>query len=79
MSWTTENKNVSSANNFYMLLISFVRLLIYIKNNKGPKMDPCGTPAWISTQDESNNLRKNGTYAILVYDKVVTKRKYRKR
>ena len=27
---------------------------------------------------EVNELRKNGTYAILVYDKVVTKGKYRK-
>ena len=26
--------------------------LMYIKNNKGPKMDPCGTPARILTQDE---------------------------
>ena len=52
MSWTTENKDVSSANNLHLLLISFDKSLIYIKNNKGSKMEPCSTPARITAQDE---------------------------
>ena len=51
MSWTIENKDVSSANNLHLLLISFDESLIYIKNNKDPKMDLCGTPSWMSAQD----------------------------
>ena len=52
MSWTTENKDVSSANNLHLLLISFYQSLIRVKKKKGRKMDPCGAPAWISAQDE---------------------------
>ena len=48
MSWTTENKDVSSANNLQLLLISFDKSMIYIKNSKGPNMTSCGTRAWIS-------------------------------
>ena len=36
---------VSSANNIgNSLFVTFGRSLIYIINNKGPNMDPCGTP-----------------------------------
>ena len=52
LSWTTENKDVSSANNLHLLLISSDKSLIYIKNNKRLKMDPYGTPVWISAQEK---------------------------
>ena len=32
--------------------VTYLLLLIYIKNNKGHEMDPCGIPARISSQDE---------------------------
>ena len=52
MSWTTENKEVSSANNLHSLLRPSGKSLTYIKNKRGPRMEPCGTPARISTQEE---------------------------
>ena len=52
MSWTMENKEVSSANNLHWLLRPFGKSLTYIKNKRGPRMEPCGTPARISTQKE---------------------------
>ena len=52
MSWTTENKEVSSANNLHSPLRPFGKSLTYIKNKRGPRMEPCGTQALISTQDQ---------------------------
>ena len=52
MSWTTENKEVSSANNLHSLLRPSGKSLTYIKNKRGPRMEPCGTHARISTQEE---------------------------
>ena len=40
-----ENKDVPSPNNLHLILISFGKSLIYIQNDKGPKMDPSGKPA----------------------------------
>ena len=48
MSWITENIDVSSASSVHLLLISFDKSLMYIKYNKGAKMNPCGTPAQMS-------------------------------
>ena len=45
-------KQGSSTNNLYLLLISFGKSLMYIKNKKGHKMNPCGTPLGISTPDK---------------------------
>ena len=36
---------VSSANNRICEPISITMSLIYTKNNRGPRMDPCGGPA----------------------------------
>ena len=49
LSRTTNNKDVSSENNLHLLLISFDKSLMYMKNNKSPKMNPCSTPARRST------------------------------
>ena len=37
---------------FAFILVFFDKSLIYNKNNKGPKMDTCGTPARISAKDK---------------------------
>ena len=43
MSVTVENKEVSSGKILILDLIPFSRSLLYIKNNNGPRTDPCGT------------------------------------
>ena len=45
-----ENKEVQSANNLHSLLRPSGESLRYIKNKRGPRMEPCGTPAHISSQ-----------------------------
>ena len=52
ISWTTENRNVPSANSLHSILRPSDKSLIYIKNNKSPNIDPWGTSAWTSAQDE---------------------------
>ena len=54
MSWTTENKDVASANNLRLYLIITFNIIwwiidIYIENNKGPKMHSRGTLTQILT------------------------------
>ena len=44
---------MSAANNLHLLLKPFGKLLIYIKNKRGPRMEPCGAPARILTEDEN--------------------------
>ena len=56
-SWTIEKRDVSSANNLAIELSPSGRSLIYIKNNRGPRMDPCGTPALIGGQLHSRPLK----------------------
>ena len=46
ISWTTENREMSSANS----LVHFSDQ--YLTNNKGPRIDPWGTTALTSAQDE---------------------------
>ena len=48
MSLTTEKIDVSSANNE----IPLARSLMYIKKNKGPKIEPCGTPTSTGVHEE---------------------------
>ena len=43
---------MSSANNLHSLLRPFGKSLTYIENKRGPRMEPCGTPARISIQEE---------------------------
>ena len=52
-SWTIEKIDVSSTNNLAMELSLSGRSVIYIKNNRGPRMSPCGTPALIGSQLDS--------------------------
>ena len=43
---------MSSTNNLHKLLRPFGKSLTYIKNKRRPRMEPCGIPARISTQDK---------------------------
>ena len=47
--WKIEKSDVSLANNLAVEVTRSGRLLMYIKNNRGPTMDPCGTPALIGS------------------------------
>ena len=54
---TIENKEVSSANNLTFDFRSVAKSFMYIKKKRGPKIDPCGTPARIHSQSEVFPLR----------------------
>ena len=41
------------------------RSLTYIKNNKGPSMDPCGTPHLISKRVELYGLIETNCFLLL--------------
>ena len=45
MSLTTEKIDVSSANNLVVDEMPLARSLMFIKKNKGLKIEPCKTPA----------------------------------
>jgi hypothetical protein len=45
-------------------LLAFGKSFINIKNNKGPKIEPCGTPQLISTVEEFDELMD--TYCFLL-------------
>ena len=64
-SWTTEKRNVSLAKILVVDDNSQLRSLIYTKKNKGPKIDPWGTPAETSTQDEDRPFRTTLWYLLL--------------
>ena len=44
-------------NNFYWLLKQFGKSLIHIKNNRGPRMEPCGTTRGISSQTNTGHIK----------------------
>ena len=43
---TMENNDVSSANSFTVDIMPSDRWILYIRKKSGPKIDPCGTPAF---------------------------------
>ena len=47
-----ENNDASFANSFTVDIMSTDRLLMYIRKNRGPKMDPCGTPAFTGNHSD---------------------------
>ena len=51
-SWTTEKMDVSSAKSLLIDDKFLRRSLIYIKKKRGPKMEPCRTPAIIGNHVE---------------------------
>ena len=52
-SWITENKDVSSANNFAFDDKPSARLLIQTKKRRGPKFDPWGTSTLTPVHEET--------------------------
>ena len=63
LSCFTENKDVSSAKSLAFEGNPSDKLLIYIENNNGQSMEPCGTPAL--TSDESETCPFNKTFCFL--------------
>ena len=49
-SWTTEKSDISSPKSLAFVVKSSGKLLIYTKNNKGHRIEPCRTPALIFDQ-----------------------------
>ena len=47
MSYTFENRDVSSANILHKEFITSGRSFMYIKNKSGRRSDPCGDPGFI--------------------------------
>ena len=43
---------VSSANSFTVDIMPTDRSLMYIRKKSGPKMDPCGTPAYTGNHSD---------------------------
>ena len=64
LSWITENKDVSSTNSLAFEDNPSDKSLIYIKNNNGPSMEPCGTPALTSYQSETFPFNKTPFFSI---------------
>ena len=55
-SWEDSKNPVSSANKDVKKSVAFGRSFIYIKNKRGPKTDPCGTPQLTVFYDVSEPL-----------------------
>ena len=64
--WTTENNEVSSANSFAFDDKPTAKSFMYIKKSSGPSMEPWGTPALTSAQEEVCPLRNWSRMAYLV-------------
>ena len=52
MLWTTENSDVSSAKSLTFEFKPLGKSLMYIKNSKGPRINPWGTLALTPAPDE---------------------------
>ena len=61
---TIENKEVSSVNNLIFYFRSVAKSFMYIREKRGLKIDPCGTPARIHSQLEVFPLRVTLTNPI---------------
>ena len=55
--------------NFSVVL--FCKLLMYTGNNKGPNMEPCGTPASILSQVDVYPAKSTNCFLSLGYDSKV--------
>ena len=56
---------MSSANNFTKKFVAFGRSLINTRNNKGPKIEPWGTPKRILSKDLSYVKRKSYSFIFV--------------
>ena len=51
MSWTKENRDLSSLKVLHVELRPSLKSFIYIENKRRPITDPCGTPDFTSQED----------------------------
>ena len=63
LSWITENKDARSENSLAFEDNSSVELLMHIKNNNEPSIEPWGTP--VLTSDHSETCPFNKTFCFL--------------
>ena len=74
LSWKTQNKDVSSANNLALVKSPSERfILIQIKNNNGPRMELWGAPAVTFVQVETWSLRTTHCLLSLIKCKSLSK------
>ena len=52
LSCTTENREISSAKSFTVDSMFSEKSFMYIRKNNGPRIDPCGTPAFTGSHSE---------------------------
>ena len=64
-SFTTEKRDVSSAKSLTVQVNFSDKSLIYAKKNRGPKMDPCDTPALTGNQFDDCPLSITGCIMLL--------------
>ena len=65
LSWITENKDISSANNLVFEDNVSDKSLIYIRNDNGPSMETWGTPALTSDQSQTCPFNKTLCFLFL--------------
>ena len=53
-SWTTENRKVPSGSSLHFLLSPADKSFMYIRNKRGPIMEPWGTPEQVSFLEEQS-------------------------
>ena len=63
--WITEDKDASSAKSLVFEDNPSDKLLIHIRNNNGPRMEPWGTPALTSDQSETCPFNKTLCFLFL--------------
>ena len=66
------NRDVSSAKIKISLTISVVISFIYNKNNKGPSLDPCGTPAFTSKISDFWPSTTTTCFLFVKYEKIIS-------
>ena len=62
---TTENRYLSSSNNFAVNTKSPDKLFMYIRKKNGPNLGPCGAPASVATHEEYCPFRTNLCFRLM--------------
>ena len=66
-SFNASDTLVSSAKSFIIDSIYLVMSFMYMRNNKGPNTDPCGTPEGTVLYDDDDELMLNVLRCHLTY------------
>ena len=72
--FTTEKREVSSANSLTVVVRPRGRSLIQMRRNNGPRTEPCGTPAVTDFQTEGWPLRTTRWHLLFKNDLISWKR-----